>query len=162
MSEYLSSERREQIRDEVNEEFDMTRLKMELYLRAYGVDFLETDIPLGQTEAPQPHDFMDSVRETVCEQHEKLDRDLTEGEMMMVMEFHYRRVRSDTHRIQRQAENSLAMVRLTMGIIGYHSALRAGKATEVARIQRSLYAFVEANNLPEVWRYMLDAEFGRY
>lgn len=160
MSEYLSSGRRQEIRDEVNEEFDMTRLKMELYLREHGVGFLQTAAPLGETESPQPEDFMGHVRQTVNEQHEKLGRELTEGEMMMVFEHHNRRVRNNTYRIQREAENSLAMVPLTVGMIAYWASVRAGKPNEAEKRKHALYALVEDSNLPEVWRYMLDEEFG--
>lgn len=160
MSEHLSEGRRQEIHDEVYEEFDMTRLKMELYLREHGVGFLQTDIPLGETEPPCAPSFMDHVRQTVSEQHEKLGRDLSEDEMMLVMEFHSRRVRNDTYRIQREAENSLAMVRITLEMIGYWTALQSGRVAEAERRKHTLYAYVEKSGLPEVWRYMLDEEFG--
>ena len=158
MSEHLSPERRTEIRDAINEEYDMTRMKMELFLRAHGVTFLAETAP-DEAESP---DFMDQLRQTISEQHDKLQRDLTEDEMMLVIEYHQRRTRRETARIEQEARHSLAVVHMAFGVIGYWSCVRGGHVAEAAQRQRTLYGYIESHNLPEVWRYMLDAEFGRY
>lgn len=157
--------RREIIRDHVYEEFDATRLRMQDYLEHYGVAFLESDTPLGQTEPPAPVDVMKDAQQTVREQNEKLGRELTQDEMLGVWEYHQRRVRNDTVRIEHESDNSLLLISFTLMMIGYNAVLSNRTARNIARaacVKRTIYQYAEARTLPEVWRYMLDNEFAWY